>query len=138
MESILDIPKVYTAHAEWLVCIVTILIYRKCIVKKWWNYLLIGGGIAASYGLIRLVQLFCERHDGILWLGGMVRAVLIMIATVNLALRIKWRAAFYIGARMFMWAELNCTSFVRRRCRTTEVLFRRASASHMIRNEEIG
>ncbi len=105
MEGVLDIPKVYTAHAEWLVCIVTILIYRKCIVKKWWNYLLIGGGIAASYGLLRLIQKFCESHDGILWLAGMAVAVLVMIATVNLALRIKWRSAFYIGARMFMWAE---------------------------------
>ena len=105
MEGVLDIPKIYTANAEWLAAVVAILIYRKYIDKKWTNLLLIGGGLAVSYVLIRLCQMFCERYSNFLWLFGMAGAVLIMIATINLALRVKWSAAFYIGARTFMWAE---------------------------------
>ena len=110
MEGILDIPKIYTANAEWLAAVVTILIYRKYVDKKWTNLLLIGGGLAVSYVLIRLCQLFCERYTNFLWLIGMAGAVLVMIATINLALRIRWSAAFYIGARAFMWAELAASA----------------------------
>ena len=89
MKEILDIPKIYTAHAEWLVIVAVILIYRRYITKTWKNLLLILLELGAAYGLIRLLQLYCERHSDISWMLAMIGAMLVIIGTVKLAVGFK-------------------------------------------------
>ena len=106
MKEILDIPKIYTAHAEWLVIVAVILVYRRYITKSWKNLLLILLELGAAYGLIRLLQLYCERHSDVSWILAMIGAMLVIICTVKIAVGLRWSTAFYVGARAFMWAEL--------------------------------
>ena len=106
MKGVLDIPKVTTANAEWLVIVAVILIYRRYIEKTPKKLLLIVPELAAAYGLLYLIQYFCGKHDDILWLLGMACAVLVMITTVKFAVGLRWSTAFYVGARAFMWAEM--------------------------------
>lgn len=106
MEQILDIPKLYTAIAEWLSCAAVILIYRKCVSRRPRDLALLFAGLAASFFIILRIQLFCQKYDGILWLLAMAASVFTMILTIKLALRLRWRGALYVGARAFIWAEL--------------------------------
>ncbi len=106
MIKILDIPKIYTANAEFMAVLATILVYRLFLPKKPLKCLLVLAELGACYGLIRVFQLICQEHDDFIWLAAMACAVLTMIVTIKLVLDMKWRVAFYIGARTFMWAEL--------------------------------
>lgn len=106
MENILDIPKIYTANAEWMACLATLLVYRRCIPQSTGKRLLAAAEMVLTYVAIRAIQYFCQQHDGIVWLAAMVCAVLVMVATLRAVLQIKWDMAFYLCARTFMWAEL--------------------------------
>lgn len=106
MEKILDIPKIYTANAEWMACLTVILVYRRSLSPGRWNFLRISGVMALSYLLIRLIQYYCQQHDSFVWLIAMMCAVFVMIATIRFTLMVRWSVAFYTGARAFMWAEL--------------------------------
>ena len=106
MENILDIPKIYTANAEWMACLTTILVYRRCIPQSARKRLLAAAEMALTYVAIRAIQYFCQQHDGIVWLAAMACAVLVIVAAIRTVLQIKWDMALYMGARTFMWAEL--------------------------------
>ncbi|MDD2957302.1 MAG: GHKL domain-containing protein [Lachnospiraceae bacterium] len=106
MTNILDIPKIYTAIAEWMACVTAILIYRHYVSKKPRDLMLLFGGLAFSYLLIRQFQHFCETLTGPLWLLAMVCAVSVMLLTLKLSLHLNWKAALYLTSRVFIWAEL--------------------------------
>lgn len=106
MEEILNIPKIYTANAEFMAVVATILVYRRFLPRKPLKYLLTLAALGACYGIIRVFQLICQENDGVIWLAAMTGAVLTMVVIIKIVLNIKWHLAFYIGARTFMWAEL--------------------------------
>ena len=106
MENILDIPKIYTANAEWMACLTVILVYRRCIPKGVGNYIKAAAKMLLAYAAIRAIQFFCQQHDGVIWLAAMICVMFIMVSAIRIVLKVTWNAALYIGARAFMWAEL--------------------------------
>ena len=106
MPGIVDIPKIYTAIAEWMACIAVIVIYRKYIEKSLRSIVFTVTSLAAAFGLIYVIQYFCQDHDGIVWLLAMGVAVLVMMAEIAITLGFKFSTAAYITARAFIWGEL--------------------------------
>lgn len=100
-----DIPKLYTALAEWLSCVTMILVYRKIVdpAKRRRNLLMLGGSLA----LLCVLQVFCGMVSNFLWLVGMAAAVFVMGATMHVVLDISWSASVYLCARTFLYAEFT-------------------------------
>ncbi len=98
-----DIPKIYTAAAEWMACLVFFLVYT----PEWKKIQRKKSIPLFSIGLICLILLqnFCGKYDNIWWLVGMSGAVVTMMVLIKLALEIDWREAAYIEARAFIQAE---------------------------------
>ncbi|MBO6127262.1 MAG: GHKL domain-containing protein [Pseudobutyrivibrio sp.] len=98
-----DIPKLYTAFAEWMSCVMILIIHRNRInigtVKK------IVGILGMSLILLSLIQLFCGKVKGVFWLGGMLIAILIMIGTIHFCLDMNFMDSVYYTAGAFIWAE---------------------------------
>lgn len=98
-----DIPKLYTAFAEWMSCVMILIIHRNRInigtVKK------IVGILGMSLILLSLIQLFCGKVKGGFWLGGMLIAILIMIGTIHFCLDMNFLDSVYYIAGAFIWAE---------------------------------
>ena len=63
-------------------------------------------GLIVLFIVILRIQLFCQEHNGIPWLLAMTAAVFVIVLSMKLALRLKWSGALYVGARVFIWAEL--------------------------------
>lgn len=98
-----DIPKLYTALAEWLACVTILIIHRKRLDKN--DILRVTLTLICSLGLLCGIQLFCGKVSGILWLVGMLVAVLVMMVTIWIALRTSRLEALYNTAGAFIWAE---------------------------------
>lgn len=99
MEGIQDIPKLYTALAEWLACVVCVWCCRKFIHKgRLWLLL-------PSLGLLGAIQLFCGTVDNVLWIIGMMVAAGVMFVTIWQICEIGYREAMYLCMRGFMVAE---------------------------------
>lgn len=101
MKEILpDIPRIYTALAEWLACLVYILIMRKRIH---------GAKLITAVVGVLLVQIsFLVLTDNLpvpFWIPTMIVAVLIMFATIYLICRITVKDAVYFCIRAFVAAE---------------------------------
>ena len=98
-----DIPKLCTAFAEWMSCMVIILIYKESILReKWKKFVLLS--VVSAMGLA-VIQIMCGRVSGILWLFGMGCAVLLMVIVICLGLEINWKTGGYLCARSFLLAE---------------------------------
>ena len=102
MEIMKDIPKLYTALAEWLSILTVLLIYRRFMERKSLVFI----KMMVSFCVLCVIQKLCGMVSNALWLVGMLTVVLVMIATVKTCLRLEWGAAFYTCARGFMYAEL--------------------------------
>jgi len=105
LDYAVNIPKIYTAVAEWMSVLTVILVYRRCIRREKKSLWLIPL-LALSYFLIRNIQHYCESATGIFWPLGMAAAVLVMFMTIKLALGLDVRMTSYICTRAFIWAEL--------------------------------
>lgn len=105
-EQILNIPKLYTAIAEWMAVFTSILIYRRCLPSGKKNHLLLLGKLILSFILLWRIQHFCESAEGFLWLSGMFASIFIMFLTLKSALNINTGFAVYLCSRTFIWAEL--------------------------------
>lgn len=104
MEIVKDIPKLYTALAEWLSCLAVVLVYHKFIEKK--NIAVVCVKMIISLCLLCAIQTLCGMVSNGLWLVGMLAAILVMIVTVKTCIGLGWDAAFYGCARAFMRAEM--------------------------------
>lgn len=98
-----DIPKLYTAAAEWLSCVFMILLYQKenlrekvFLLLKLLIFLLPMAGI----------QLWCGTVTNWMWLIGMAAAVGLMTVMLKYGNRESFRMALYRCASAFMRAEL--------------------------------
>jgi len=105
LDYALNIPKVYTAIAEWMSVMTVILVYRRCIPRKKKSLLCIPFW-AFSYYIIRRIQDFCGSATGAWWALGMLAAVLVMFLTIHLTLRQDIRLSAYLCTRAFIWAEM--------------------------------
>ncbi len=98
-----DIPKLYTAVAEWLSCILLIILYRNCDRKEKIKVLMKAGGFLI---LLAAIQLWCGTVSNWLWLIGMGMAVAVMVSMLKYGIKTNWRTVLYWCARAFMRAEL--------------------------------
>lgn len=101
MEQVLpDIPRIYTALAEWSACLVFIILLKKRF-KRWKTI-----GIATVALLIQAV--FLVVTDEVLlifWLPCMILAVLFMMVFLYSSCKIGKREAAYFGIQAFVTAE---------------------------------
>lgn len=102
VEQILpDIPRAYTAVAEWGACLVYILIMRRRL--SWVPLVVVlAGFLAALVG----VQLFAGTLPLPFWTAGMLAAVAVMFLLLRTTLAGSPAATAYLTARAFVLAEL--------------------------------
>ena len=105
MEQLQDIPKIYTAIAEWMSCLVIILSYcgKEKLRKEPIRILL---KLISSFAVLVLIHQFCGKVSGVLWLVGMVIAVSTMVLLIKVTINNSIVTAIYLGCRAFMYAEL--------------------------------
>lgn len=103
MEAILysDIPRLYTALAEWLACIVYIrLIRKKRLGKRFWLTAALGLFVLSAYLYFTVdVPLF-------LWIPIMIIAVILMYVFMYFSCNAPRLVVWYYCARAFLLAEL--------------------------------
>lgn len=95
-----DIPRLYTALAEWLACMVLILYMKKRFR---------GPKLAVIYAAAFIIQsvflVYTVNMEGILWIVCMLAAIFWMVLFLCLACDMNWRNAVYYGAFAFIMAE---------------------------------
>lgn len=95
-----DIPRFYTALAEWSACLVFILLLKHRFTR--WKT----AGIALAVFLIQSTFMVITGSAAIFfWIPFMVMAVLFMITFLYLCCDIKWLDAAYFGIQAFVTAE---------------------------------
>ncbi|GAA4890151.1 sensor histidine kinase [Tessaracoccus lubricantis] len=100
-EVLPNIPRVVTGLAEWLACVVYIL-----VLPRRWGDLGTGVVLAGGLGLLVSVQLFAGTLPQYLWTLGMGLAATSMLALIGVATTVNVRDAGYVTARAFVLAEL--------------------------------
>lgn len=98
-----DIPKLYTAAAEWLSCVFIIMPYGNGDRKEKWMTLL---KLMPFLILLAGIQLWCGTVTSWFWLLGMGAAVGTMTVMLKHGTGENWRNALYRCAGAFMRAEL--------------------------------
>lgn len=96
-----DIPKLYTALAEWMSCVTFLMIYRPLVETRGLKRRLVVSLLALA-----AVQTACGFVENILWLFFMVLAFGIMCQVLAASLKLTKMSAVYLGARAFLYAEL--------------------------------
>lgn len=95
-----DIPRFYTALAEWTACMTFIFVLKRRLT---------GWKLAAVSGMALLIQsaflVYTQDIKIWLWLPCMIVAVLLMIAFLYLCLKGSWSDAVYCGLFSFIIAE---------------------------------
>lgn len=95
-----DIPKLYTALAEWLACLIFVLLLK----RRWSNgvtAVLMGGSLA----LLSVVQYLIGIVPIYLWIPGMAVALCIMFGTILFCCELMPTDAGFCWAIAFMFAE---------------------------------
>lgn len=98
-----DIPKLYTALAEWLACVIILFIHKDRIKKE--NLVKIFSVLICAMALLDVVQLFCGTVEGVAWILGMAIAISIMFLILLICLGMNYLEAIYYTASAFIWAE---------------------------------
>ncbi|MEV7691784.1 ATP-binding protein [Microbacterium sp. NPDC089189] len=103
-DAVADIPRTYTALAEWGACLVFVLIVARRM--RWLpTVLTVLGGLALLLG----VQWAAGAVSVTLWIPGMLVAVAAMFALLFAVLRVSAVTAGYLTARAFVLAELTAS-----------------------------
>lgn len=100
-----DIPRLFTAVAEWGSCLVFVLIAG----RRFGRWATVGCAIAALVALAG-VQWWAGTLPLALWIPGMLVAIATMFAFIYLALSISAITAWYLTARAFVLAELAASA----------------------------
>ncbi len=105
MEYVLpDIPRIYTAVAEWAACIVFVMLLEKR--RDIWKT----AGIAV--GALVIQALFLVATGGVplvFWLPCMILAVFLMMLFLYVCCKIRWMEAAYFGLQAFVTAEFTAS-----------------------------
>lgn len=96
-----DIPKVYTALAEWLSCVLYIVLYKKRLKNKH-----IGVVLTLSFILLVVVQLIIGILPTMYWMLGMMVAIGIMFTSILVCCDFSKITAGYCCVRAFILAEI--------------------------------
>lgn len=96
-----NIPKLYTAFAEFLFTGIYIVLFR-----KYQNTMRTVIMIPVVAVLLCLIQIFCGHVSNVLWLAGMFAAFAVMNLMLGNCLNLKWRTCIHMACRAFMLAEL--------------------------------
>ena len=100
MDVIQDIPKLYTALAEWLTCLIFVLLLKRR--KSTLQTALI---MALSLALLCVVQYLIGIVHISLWIPGMVVALLMMYGTIMLCCKASCADIGFYWAIAFIFAE---------------------------------
>jgi hypothetical protein len=100
-EFLPDIPRGFTALAEWSACLVYILLLRKRFQPA-----LLALALGLGLGLLWGVQTFAGELPISLWTAGMVLAATAMYVVVWVCADVSAREVGYFTARAFVLAEL--------------------------------
>lgn len=100
MAVIQDIPKLYTALAEWLSCLLFILLLPRRRAA-----LLTAGILAAALACLAAIQLFLGVGPISLWIPGMMLAAAVMYGTICLCCRVHTLDAVFWLSLAFIFAE---------------------------------
>ena len=95
-----DIPRIYTALAEWIACLIFIFLLKKRF--EWWKSALI------IVGMLIVQSAFLVSTGNVLiyfWIPCMIIAVFLMIAFIHLCCDVNFRDAGYFGMIAFVVAE---------------------------------
>lgn len=98
-----DIPKLFTALAEWISCFVVLLEYYSYIknrINMQKVLILFGGGICLAG-----IQIFCGMVSNWLWILGMGTAVAVMVFMLKTILEVSAVTAAFETAGAFLKAE---------------------------------
>lgn len=95
-----DIPRLYTALAEWLGCLVYILLMRKRFTGLRLAVLL-----AAGLALLCGINFWAGSMHPTFWLGWMILAFSGMLALILLCVKIDVKGALFYAVRAFIAAE---------------------------------
>lgn len=103
-DTLINIPRIYTGVAEWMSCMVFILIMKKRF-PVW-------GTIAAASGAYYVMIEFLMRTTNVplyLWIPCMVMAGLMMSAFIYLCCDVGWIDALYFGMIAFIMSEFTAS-----------------------------
>lgn len=101
IDDISDIPRAYTALAEWSACLLYILLMAKRLSRPKLVATL-AGGLVALY----VVQTIAGKLPIEWWTFGMLASVAVMHALIFICTDKSPRSALYVTARAFVLAEL--------------------------------
>jgi len=99
-EQLLDIPRIYTAIAEWLFCLIYIVFAKKRFNKPITTIIAIG-----FFGVISGFQLLAGIQPLYLWIPGMVIAVGLMLLFIYTVSDVSILSAIYMVVQAFVIAE---------------------------------
>lgn len=100
LEDVLpNIPRLYTALAEWAACLVYVLLAKRKLTSA--NIVLFALGLPVMIG----IQLLAGQLPSWAWTLGMALAVSAMLALIYLTCDVAWPVAIYLVARAFVLAE---------------------------------
>lgn len=100
MGAIQDIPKLYTALAEWLSCLVFVL-----LLDRRWSKPVTALIMAASLAILGVLQYWIGIVPVALWIPGMIVALLVMYGTMLFCCKEPTADIGYYWAIAFMFAE---------------------------------
>lgn len=104
VDAVADIPRSFTAVAEWGACMVFVL-----LVARRTRWLATAGMAVAGLAALVLVQEAAGQLSLTLWIPGMLAAVAVMFALLAATLRVSAVTAGYLTARAFVLAELTAS-----------------------------
>ncbi|WP_321433806.1 GHKL domain-containing protein [Trichococcus flocculiformis] len=96
-EVLPNIPRVYTALAEWLACVVIILPFSK---KDYWIFKLASGGLVQI-----LLQVLVGTWPLLFWIPGMIINVTWMLFVIYTTGNLRKYDVLYFGCKAFILAE---------------------------------
>jgi hypothetical protein len=96
----MDIPKSFTAIAEWMACLYYVILFWKFAKRKEAVIRLL-----ISLFLLFAIQLFCGTVSNMLWILGMAMAVFLMYTNIKGSLGLTVREGICATARAFLHAE---------------------------------
>ena len=100
-----DIPRLYTALAEWMACLIFILPF-----KKRFSPAVTGCLVAGAFGIQSVFLISTGGVRLIFWIPCMIFAVFLMVAFVFCCCEIRLTDAAYFGMIAFVAAEFMASA----------------------------
>ena len=95
-----DIPRIYTALAEWLACMIFIFPIKKRF-QKWQTVQIVAAGLIIQ----SIFLVLSDKLSVVFWIPCMALAVGLMIGLIAICCELRWMDAVYYGMIAFVLAE---------------------------------